>query len=163
MAGETYHPQSPAAREQRNSDRDPLGPGNMGVEGNERADEAAKAAAETLGARRCPERFALLAHINRTITERKWKEARHWFKTKHEAQPYTQRARYDPSLDTQGPDAEALGEAASTARRYFQLKSGHAVTGAFLRRIGKRDSDRCWDCTSRTRMDVHHVMYNCQA
>lgn len=38
---------------------------------------------------------------------------------------------------------KVLGKAASIAKRYFELKSGHAVTGTFLKRIGKRDSDRC--------------------
>lgn len=36
------------------------------------------------------ERFASLAHINRKITERKQKLAKHWFKTKHEVRLHKQ-------------------------------------------------------------------------
>lgn len=43
------------------------------------------------GAPGCAERFTSLAHINRTITERKWKEAKHWFLTKHETRSHTTR------------------------------------------------------------------------
>lgn len=118
-------------------------PGQKGVEGNERADEAAKAAAEAVGVRRCPERFTSLAHIGRTVTERKWKKAQHWFQKKHENRTHIHRARYEPTLDTQGPDETAMYGNARVARRYFQLKSGHAVTGSFLKRVGKRPNNEC--------------------
>lgn len=91
-------------------------PGHMGVEGNEKADEKAKDAAERSGTRRFPERFASLAHVNCTITERKWKEAKHSFKMENNMRPPLQRARYDPALESQGPDIEAMMEPAYVSR-----------------------------------------------
>jgi hypothetical protein len=35
------------------------------------------------------------------------------------------------------------------ASRYLQLKSGHAITGAHLMRIGKVEDARCWWCNGR--------------
>lgn len=57
--------------------------GHIGVEGNEKADEVVKEAAERTDVRKYPERFTRLAHMGGTITERKWKEAKHWFKTEN--------------------------------------------------------------------------------
>lgn len=45
-------------------------PGNMSVEGNKNADEVAKEAAEKAGTRRCPEMFASLTTVGRTISDR---------------------------------------------------------------------------------------------
>lgn len=47
------------------------------VKGNKVENEAAKEVTERTCTRGYPEQFALLAHVDRTITERKWKEARH--------------------------------------------------------------------------------------
>ena len=33
-----------------------------------------------------------------------------------------------------------------TASRYYQLKTGHALTGMYLRWIGSREDDMCWWC-----------------
>lgn len=48
------------------------------MEGNEGADTVTKVAAVCLNGRRRAERFTSLAHINRTITERKLKENMKW-------------------------------------------------------------------------------------
>lgn len=48
---------------------------------------------------------------------------------------------YDSVLETQGPDEKAMDTVALVSRKYFQLKSEHAVTGCYLRLIGKVDSD----------------------
>lgn len=61
--------------------------GHMGIEGNEEANKAAKKEAEKTGTRRCPEQIVSLAHIGRTIRERKWKEAKHRLRAKNERRP----------------------------------------------------------------------------
>lgn len=48
----------------------------MGVKGNERAKEAT----EEESIRRCQEMFVSLVHVRRTISERKLREAKHWFR-----------------------------------------------------------------------------------
>lgn len=50
--------------------------------------------------------------------------------------------------------------AAQISHIYFQLKSGHTVTGTYLRRMGRAGSNQYWECTSHVRMDVHHALLN---
>lgn len=71
-----------------------------------------------------------------------------WFKGKHEARPHVQHAEYDPGLDTQKVNEIALRENAHIANVYYPLESGHVVRGTYLRRIGRRDNERCWECSS---------------
>lgn len=73
----------------------------MGVEENERADEVAKETAERPGTRRCPERFTSLVYVGLMILERKWKQAKHWFRVENDRQHPLQRAGYNPALGSQ--------------------------------------------------------------
>lgn len=45
--------------------------------------------------------------------------------------------------------------------RYLQLKSGHAITIAYLMRIGKAEEARCWWCSS-SRQTVEHLLLECR-
>lgn len=47
------------------------------------------------------------------------------------------------------------------AARYLQLKSGHAITAAYLMRIGKAEEARCWWC-SNSRQTVKHLLLECR-
>lgn len=124
------------------------------------ADKPAKEATERTNTTRCPERFTLLTHIVRTMSERKWKESKHWFRTENDRRPPLQQARYDPTLECEGLDAAAMKEAAYVMRRYIQLKIGHTVTGTYLYLIGKVNTDRYWECTSEARIKAHHTMFD---
>lgn len=64
----------------------------MGVEKNERVDEAVMEAAENAGSWKCPELFSSLAYVGHTILERKWKEANNWFRMENDMHPPLQRA-----------------------------------------------------------------------
>lgn len=136
--------------------------GHLDVKSNERTDRTVKTPAEGTGARRCAERFVSLAHINRTLIERKWEASKHWFKARYEGRTDLQPARYDTVLDTEGQDEEALREKTHIARAYYQLKSGDTVTDTYLKQIDRRDSDRCWECGSLAWMDIHHMLFTCQ-
>lgn len=59
--------------------------GHMSMEENVKENDTVKRAAETRGIQRLPELFASLTHIRRTITEMKWKEAKYWFRNRHES------------------------------------------------------------------------------
>jgi len=50
----------------------------------------------------------------------------------------------------------------SVASRYLQLKSGHAIIGVHLLRIGKVQDARCWWCSSSSRQTVEHVLLECR-
>jgi hypothetical protein len=49
----------------------------------------------------------------------------------------------------------------SVADRYLQLKSGHAVTGAHLLRIGKVGDAQCWWCGG-SGQTVAHLLLKCR-
>jgi hypothetical protein len=49
----------------------------------------------------------------------------------------------------------------SVAARYLQLKSGHAVTGAHLLRIGKVEDAQCWWC-KKSDQTVAHLLLHCR-
>jgi hypothetical protein len=49
----------------------------------------------------------------------------------------------------------------STAARYLQLKSGHAVTGAHLLRIGKVKDAQCWWC-GKSSQTAAHLLLRCR-
>jgi hypothetical protein len=49
----------------------------------------------------------------------------------------------------------------SCAARYLQLKSGHAITGIHLTRIGKAEDARWWWCNS-SRQTVAHLLLECR-
>ena len=49
----------------------------------------------------------------------------------------------------------------SDAARYLQLKSGHAITGAHLLRIGKVEDAQCWWCGGSSQI-VAHLLLRCR-
>lgn len=101
----------------------------MGVERNEGVDKAAKELAEKPGTRRCQERFISLAYVRHRISGRKWKETKYLFRVENDRRPPLNRTLYDPVLESQHSDIEAISTPALVSGRYYQLKSGHAVTG----------------------------------
>lgn len=123
-------------------------PEPISVEWNRKANKAAKESAERACTRRCPEKFASLAHISRKVTERKLKEVKQWFRTVSNGRPSLQRVQYDPALQSQGPNVAAMEKAVQVSRRYFQLKSGHTVTGIYPKCIGMAETDQWWECAS---------------
>lgn len=86
---------------------------------NEKADKTANEMAEKVATRRCPERFALLAHVRCTISETKWKEAKNWFRLENYKRHLVQRAKYNLALDSRGPDIAAIKNAVRVSRSYF--------------------------------------------
>ena len=55
-----------------------------------------------------------------------------------------------------------LGQAPKKyAARFFQLRVGHAATGVFLERIGKRETADCWWC-GRADQSVDHLYTKCR-
>lgn len=94
---------------------------------------------------------------------RKWKEPNHWFIMKNDRRPPLERAWYDPALESQGPDKAPMETTAHVSRRYFQLMSRHALMITFLQRIGKIETDRYLEWTSRAQMDSRHILFDCSA
>jgi ribonuclease HI len=136
-------------------------PGHAGIEGNEKADEAAKLAASRPGCH--PEAVAglSLAFINRTCTENIQNHKQAWL-----AQECAKRSRYKQR--TYRPyrgwalDPVASRALKPLATRFFQLKSGHAAIGAHLHRIHAREGPACERGDTPTET-VHHVLFECRA
>lgn len=135
-------------------------PGHMKIEGNERADKAAKEAA--LSSRKFSEEFNSLSHIACTISDRQRIEGRQWFTREHRRRNLVSRSTYKMDLRLRKYDAVAFRTRKAIASRYFQLKSQHAVTAVYLVRISKQNDDLCEWCGRRKRQTVKHLMLECQ-
>jgi len=123
---------------------------NKGVAGNEKADEWAKIAAgepnahgvewlSSLG--RTEVRAAplprSLANLKREISEKKWAEARQW------AGDRTSKKKYRLP-ESQRPDGTVAGSTKRLASRFYQLKTGHCLTGQYLNWTKSRPTPQCW-------------------
>jgi ribonuclease HI len=137
-------------------------PAHKGVPGNEKADEWAKLAAEEpeargverlqRGARPAPLPRSL-AHIKREISTKKWDEARQW------AGKHISSKKYKMPC-TQQPDKVVAGSNKRVASRFYQIKTGHCLTGEYLEWTKSWVSAQCWwcRCEKQTR---EHVFKNC--
>jgi len=128
-------------------------PAHEGITGNEKADEWAKVAAgqpETHGVewltvdnrpRRMPP--VSLACLSRQVAEKKWKEAKDWAYSRISNPSYNVKCR---RWRKDRPDPAPAKARKGIASRYYQLKTGHALTGMYLKWIGSREDDTCWWC-----------------
>ena len=140
-------------------------PAHKGVEGNEKADEWAKVAAEEPDTRgmewlnysdRTEERQMplprSLANLKREISEKKWVEARRWAG----GRASRKKCKMPESHKPDGTIAENTKRLAS---KYYQLKTGHARTGQYLHWAKVRPTAQCWwcQCPSQTRDHLFKV------
>ena len=121
-------------------------PAQKGVTGNEKADEWAKAAAEQAGNHRPIPRS--LANLKREISEKKWVEARQW------AGGRTSKTNYRMPK-SQKPDGAVAGSTKRLASRFYQIKTGHCLTGQYLNWTKNRSTPQCWWCRYRTQTRDH--------
>jgi hypothetical protein len=129
-------------------------PGHNGAEGNEIADQAAKAAAG-----KAPGGLAdrlTLAYLRRERITRVTQAREAWLRRALEPPRGIYRPqkgwRLDPAL-ARAPKA--------TAARFFQLKTGHAAIGPYLYRIQARDSQACPGCGA-PRETLAHLLFECR-
>ena len=133
-------------------------PAHKGIAGNEKADEWAKNAAEqpyTRGVEWLKYEYSgrsevramplprSLANLKREISEKKWAEARQW------AGGRTSKAKYRMPKSRR-PDGTVAGSTKRLASRFYQLKTGHCLTGQYLNWTKKRPTPQCWWCRYRT-------------
>ena len=129
-------------------------PGHAGVEGNERADQAAKQAANKPPGRGSKE--ISLAFAQRARTEAITVQKQRWLARKLSQQSQ----RYRPQRNWQ-LDPLVAAAPKHLASRYFQLKSGHAATGTYLHQIQAREDATCQGCGS-SKETVHHFLFECR-
>jgi hypothetical protein len=132
-------------------------PAHEGVEGNEQADKWAKLAADepdTPGVEWPEEaRPRSLANIRREISEKKWAEARQW------AGGRTSKKKYKMPK-SQKPNGTVAGSTKRLAARFYQLKTGHCLTGEYLHWTKSRPNPQCWWCRC-PRQTRDHLLKRC--
>ena len=132
-------------------------PGHKGVEGNERADQAAKRAAT----KPCNQAEGLsLAFASRVVTEAREETKQAWLR-KALARRSREAQRAYRAKRGWKQDPVAARAPKRVASRYYQLKTGHAAIGAHLQRIGIQESTSCQWCQA-PRETVHHLLFECR-
>ena len=131
-------------------------PGHMGVEGNERADQAAKQAAT----RPARDDEISLAHAHRVSTEARRGDGQKWLAGAMARRSLRAQRTYRPAKGLQ-PDPAATAAPKAIASRYYQLKTGHAATGTYLQRIKAQEDSACRWCQAPNET-VSHGMFECR-
>jgi len=89
-----------------------------------------------------------LANLKREISEKKWVEARQW------AGGRTSKAKYRMPKK-QKPDGGVAGSSKRLASRFYQIKTGHCLSGQYLNWRKNRPTPQCWWCRYRTQARDH--------
>jgi ribonuclease HI len=132
-------------------------PGHHGVWGNEQADKAAKAAAAAPESQVQPHhRYRSLAHTARIISKRATNSRKSFISSrKGKKFGWNGRLQMNPAL---------RNESKRDASIFWQMQSGHALTGDYLKNKIRKDNDgTCWHCGSGQQMTRSHLIERCAA
>jgi hypothetical protein len=91
-----------------------------------------------------------LAHLKREISEKKWAEARQWAGGRISSHKYKMPRQ-------QRPDQTIAGSTKRLASRFYQLKTGHYLSGRYLNWTKKRPTTQCWWCPYRIQTREHDL------
>jgi ribonuclease HI len=135
-------------------------PSHIGIEGNERADKIAKEAA-TKPAPPGMDRYSSFSYITRQVKAQKRLETRDWlYKATYKGEIKKRNRAYTltESLELE-PQISMIRK--PLAKRFYQLKIGHAITASYLHRIKRSSTPRCWWCGA-TKQDIDHLLFECR-
>ena len=133
-------------------------PGHKGIEGNKKADEAAKKCAEKR--RFLTARWTTLTYLRKEIKEAGREGMTVWYSQEAEKQRSSRRGFHIPQLKS-GINPTFAKTPKTLAARFYQLKVGHGAVGVFLKRIGVVETDDCWWCGA-PEQSVDHVYTKCR-
>jgi ribonuclease HI len=133
-------------------------PGHQGIEGNERADQAAKQAASKPS--RQGQGELSIAHANRARTEVIRARRQQWLTKALGCRSLGAQRAYRAQLGWK-LDPVVAAAPKKVASRYYQLKTGHAAIGAYLRKVQARESEVCQGCQAPSET-VHHLLFECR-
>ena len=60
------------------------------------------------------------------------------------------------------PDPTPAKASKAVASRYYQLRTGRALIGPYLKKIGKCASDTCWWCDCGVKQSREHLFKSCK-
>ena len=107
---------------------------------------------------RLPSRPTSLAHLMRRASEKKWPEAPSWCERRQLNKGYVLRKKGK----TNPTPARAEKR---TASWFYQLKSGHVLTGVYLKSTDNSPDDQCWWCDPENNSGAHqrrdHLFKHC--
>jgi ribonuclease HI len=133
-------------------------PGHHGIEGNERADQAAKQA--TSKPPRGGQGKLSLAYTHRTQTEVARAQRQQWL-TKALGRRSLRAQRAYRALPGWKLDPVLAAAPKRIASRYYQLKVGHAAIGAYLQKVQAQESGACRGCHAPSET-VYHLLFECR-
>jgi ribonuclease HI len=133
-------------------------PGHHGIEGNERADHAAKQA--TSKPPRGGQGKLSLAYTHRTQTEVARVQRQQWL-TKALGHRSLRAQRAYRALPGWKLDPALAAAPKKIASRYYQLKIGHAAIGAYLQKVQAQESGTCRGCHAPSET-VYHLLFECR-
>jgi len=81
----------------------------------------------------------------------KWEESKKEIKEMGKMSKHS----YRNDLAKRGGNGAVMESWKSIAARFYQLMTGHALLGKYLRRIGKRRDMECWRCGHKYQMRDH--------
>lgn len=122
------------------------------VEGNERADSAAKSIAYRGGKE--TDCWSSLAHVKIELKRTRLAELSAWRQLQIQEREASRHGFYI-SQEKCGIDSKLGNAPKKYAARYYQLKIGHGAVGTFLARIGAIETPRCWWCGAREQTVIH--------
>jgi len=85
------------------------------------------------------------------FSERKWADSKNWTKKKLAR---TSNRKYRPG-GFQKPDPTVAKARKRPAARFYQLKTGHCLTGQYLAWTMRRPDATCWCCQYHTQTRDH--------
>jgi hypothetical protein len=133
-------------------------PGHLGIEGNKRADQAAKQA--TSRAPRGGQGKLSLAYTHRARTEVARTQRQQWL-TKALGRCSLRAQRAYRALPGWKLDPALAAAPKGLASCYYQLKTGHIAIGAYLRKVQAQESGVCRGCQAPSET-VYHLLFECR-
>jgi len=128
-------------------------PGHSGIPGNEEADRQANLPREANGSTTIERPYTSASNRARRISE-----GRSAAKARWEADKCSKHFGYRLKGNAGSKRPIPMASAKSLATRFYQLKCGHAPTGAYLKRFGHREDDKCWWCGGTVAQTREHLL-----
>ena len=129
-------------------------PVHKDIIGNENADKLAKIAA-TKPKNSQIDGYSSFSYTNRQIRQEKKNSIRKWLLEKRKKR---EKSEFNAEKPLFKLNKAIFSTKKSISSRFFQLKTGHAVTAQYLNKIKKLDNKKCWFC-SNINQTVEHLIF----